>query len=74
MSEKIHLPCPDLGCGSSDAYCWNEAKGVGHCKSCDLGTWVYDNELWARHGKQGKGFKLGISYPSPLYQIGRAHV
>ena len=59
MSEKIHLPCPDLGCGSSDAYCWNEAKGVGHCKSCDLGTWVYDNELWARHGKQGKGFKLG---------------
>lgn len=41
MTEITRLPCPDTeGCGSSDAYCWNTEKQVGHCKSCD--DWFSD--------------------------------
>jgi len=58
MSERSHLPCPDDNCGSSDAYCWNEERKVGHCKSCDLGTWEYKDTLWAKNGKHGKPWIL----------------
>jgi len=36
-SEVIHQKCPYKDCGSSDAFCYNEEKMVGHCKSCDRG-------------------------------------
>ena len=58
MSERSHLPCPDDNCGSSDAYSWNEERKVGHCKSCDLGTWEYKDTLWAKNGKHGKPWIL----------------
>jgi len=34
LSERIHQPCPFVGCGSSDAFDWNESKQVGMCRSC----------------------------------------
>jgi twinkle protein len=34
MSELIHQPCPFVGCGSSDAFDYNEDKKVGMCRSC----------------------------------------
>ena len=37
MSEHGRLPCPFPSCGSSDAFCWNDEKHTGHCKSCDSG-------------------------------------
>lgn len=53
MTERTHLPCPDKdGCGSSDAYAWNESKGVGHCHSCRLDTWVFQDKLYGKRGKQ----------------------
>lgn len=58
MSERSHIPCPDDNCGSSDAYSWNEELEVGHCMSCDLGTWVFKGKLWAKHGKNGKPWVL----------------
>jgi replicative DNA helicase/ribosomal protein L37E len=32
--ELAHLPCPYEGCGSSDAFTYNEGKKVGYCHSC----------------------------------------
>ena len=50
MSEIGRLPCPFTDCGSSDAFCWNDDKQTGHCKSCDTG---YPNRkqthAWARN-------------------------
>lgn len=37
MAEIGRLPCPFPSCGSSDAFCWNDEKQTGHCKSCDSG-------------------------------------
>lgn len=37
MTEVCRLPCPHVGCGSSDAFCWNTDKSIGHCKSCGIG-------------------------------------
>lgn len=37
MTEVCRLPCPHAGCGSSDAFCWNTDKSIGHCKSCGIG-------------------------------------
>jgi twinkle protein len=34
MTELIHQPCPFIGCGSSDAFDYNEDKKVGMCRSC----------------------------------------
>lgn len=43
MTEKHHLPCPDVeGCSSSDAYSFNTTKQQGYCHSCTLSTWVND--------------------------------
>jgi hypothetical protein len=61
MTEQAKLPCPDSDCGSSDAYYWNTTKEQGHCKSCDLATWNQNEVLWAKRGKNGKGFRLGDS-------------
>ena len=58
MSERSHIPCPDNNCGSSDAYSWNEEREVGHCMSCDIGTWMFQGSLWAKHGKNGKPWIL----------------
>ena len=33
MSDNPHLACPFVGCGSSDAFNWND-DGYGHCHSC----------------------------------------
>jgi twinkle protein len=59
MTEQTRLPCPDTNCGSSDAYCWNTTKEQGHCKSCDLGTWLNNGNLWGKHSKNGKAFRMG---------------
>lgn len=58
MGERSHIACPDDNCGSSDAYSWNEEREVGHCMSCDLGTWMFQGSLWAKHGKNGKPWVL----------------
>ena len=58
MSERSHIACPDNNCGSSDAYSWNEEREVGHCMSCDIGTWMFQGSLWAKHGKNGKPWIL----------------
>ena len=58
MGERSHISCPDDNCGSSDAYSWNEELEVGHCQSCDLGTWMFKGSLWAKHGKNGKPWVL----------------
>lgn len=34
MTERTHQPCPYPVCGSSDAFSFNEEKGVGKCHSC----------------------------------------
>lgn len=34
MVERIHLPCPYIACGSSDAFDYNEEKQIGMCRSC----------------------------------------
>ena len=34
--DKIHQPCPYVGCGSSDAFSWN-SDGFGKCHSCGEG-------------------------------------
>lgn len=58
MGERSHIACPDDNCGSSDAYSWNEEREVGHCMSCDIGTWMFQGSLWAKHGKNGKPWVL----------------
>ena len=35
MTELAHQPCPHPQCSSSDAFCYNTEKMVGHCHSCD---------------------------------------
>jgi twinkle protein len=53
--EITHQPCPDVeGCGSSDAYSWNDAKDTGYCQSCELKTWKFKGNLWSKRGN-GKG-------------------
>lgn len=37
MSEKPHLACPYSPCNSSDAFSFNDSKGVGKCHSCGNG-------------------------------------
>lgn len=37
MPEQAHLRCPFEDCGSSDAFTFNEDKGVGFCHSCKKG-------------------------------------
>ena len=34
MSEIAHQPCPFPACGSSDAFSFNDDKGIGLCHSC----------------------------------------
>lgn len=55
MTERIHLPCPDTqGCGSSDAYSFNDTKGQGFCHACMLKTWVYKGVLRGKRGNKGE--------------------
>lgn len=50
MTEQSKLPCPDVdGCGSSDAYSWNDAKKTGYCHSCELKTWEFKGKLYGKH-------------------------
>lgn len=66
MTERTHLPCPDKdGCGSSDAYAWNESKGVGHCHSCRLDTWVFQDRLYGKRGKQ----KVAVEQDAEVVEI-----
>ena len=49
MTERIHLPCPYITCGSSDAFDYEDEKQIGFCRSCSKaypskGMWVHD---WA---------------------------
>ena len=37
MAEKPHIPCPYEQCASSDAFSWNDSKGIGKCHSCGNG-------------------------------------
>ena len=49
MAEHGRLPCPFISCGSSDAFCWNDVKLTGHCKSCDEGYPSKEKQFdWAR--------------------------
>lgn len=34
MTDRPHQPCPYPDCGSSDAFNYNDDKGVGYCHSC----------------------------------------
>jgi KaiC/GvpD/RAD55 family RecA-like ATPase len=55
MSEAIHLPCVDKqGCGSSDAYSWNNEKEQGYCHACELKTWMFKDKLWVKRSGQKK--------------------
>ena len=52
MSEDKHIRCPDQqGCGSSDAYSWNEGKGVGYCHSCRQSFFDRDKPLKRSAGR-----------------------
>ena len=49
MAEHGRLPCPFISCGSSDAFCWNDVKLTGHCKSCDEGYPSKEKQFdWSR--------------------------
>ena len=59
MSEKQHLPCPDVqGCGSSNAWGYNTETNLGYCFSCELKTWVYKGQLLGKRGKRGEQMEL----------------
>jgi len=80
MSEIGGQPCPSPDCGSSDAYSWNDTKEVGHCFSCDIGTWLFNGDLWASNSKSSKGYKLTTSnvqliddtFDTPAVEIAQA--
>lgn len=37
MTNIVHQPCPYTGCGSSDAFSYDEDRRVGFCHSCGSG-------------------------------------
>lgn len=65
MSEKQHLPCPDVqGCGSNDAWGYNTETDLGYCFSCELKTWVYKGQLLGKRGKRGEQMELDTQVSS----------
>ena len=58
--EIAHQPCPFVACESSDAFCYNDEKMTGHCKSCDRGypsrdkTFDWASEKYPTRGYSGK--------------------
>ena len=55
MPEISHQPCPDVeGCGSSDAYSYNEEDMVGYCHACELRSTGTDDGEWFHFRKNGK--------------------
>ena len=65
MSEKQHLPCPDVqGCGSNDAWGYNTETNLGYCFSCELKTWVYKGQLLGKRGKRGEQMELDTQVSS----------
>ena len=69
MAEHGRLPCPFPSCGSSDAFCWNDVKLTGHCKSCDEGYPSKENQFdWARDKyplSENKEYRMAITNFTP---------
>lgn len=58
MSEaRGQCPAHEGDTGGTDSYFWNPDKEMGHCKSCDLKTWVHKGILWGKRSR-GSSFKI----------------
>lgn len=68
MTEKSHQPCPLPGCGSSDAYSWNDDRGVGYCQSCGGKTFVGETGSLIGMGEDNKPFVLDEEEVPPVEQ------
>lgn len=56
MTEVIHQPCPFIGCGSSDAFDYEDQKKVGLCRSCGQ---VYPHKNMKIHDWAREAYPLG---------------